>query len=294
MQFDRTRIAIRERPFLDIVDLSFQVLRSFLWPLFLTTLVVALPIAVIDWWLLRDLIREELELSLVIRYVWLLTMLVFLQAPLVSAVGTTYLGNALFYASARPKDLWKDARGTLPRLLLLQGILRGVLPGMLVLLLVDPMDNLSPVEFFFMPALCFVAIGFRAFRPYLNEIVLLEKCPLRSRGDNSMSIAKRSSALHRFSSGELLGRWVIATFLSLLLVLSLFGSLFFVASLFLGGDGFQYLMWYVGLPLAMWLTAMYFTVVRFLGYLDLRIRREGWEVELQIRTVGARLAEQLS
>ena len=36
-------------------------------------------------------------------------------------------------------------------------------------------------------------------------------------------------------------------------------------------------------PAALWMVAAYFTVVRFLGYLDLRIRREGWEVELLMR-----------
>lgn len=292
MQFDHTRIAIRERTFIDNLDLSFQVLRSFFRPLFLATLFMALPMAVLNWWLLSDLIREELEPYLIVRYVWLMTMLVFLQAPLVSIVGTAYLGNALFYAPAKPKDLWKEVRRSLPRLLLLQGILRGVLPGLLLMLLLDPMGGAQTVEFF-LPIICLVAIGFRAFRPYLNEIVLLEKCPLRAGGENRMTIAKRSNALHQFSSGELLGRWVIATLLSVLLALSLFGSFFFVASLFLSSTSYAYPLWYVGVPLSMWLTAMYFTVVRFMGYLDLRIRREGWEVELQARTVGARLAEQL-
>ena len=36
-------------------------------------------------------------------------------------------------------------------------------------------------------------------------------------------------------------------------------------------------------PATLWMVAAYFTVVRFLGYLDLRIRREGWEVELLMR-----------
>ena len=46
-----------------------------------------------------------------------------------------------------------------------------------------------------------------------------------------------------------------------------------------------------GLPLALWITAMYLTVVRFLSYLDLRIRYEGWEVELRMRAEANRMAE---
>jgi len=41
--------------------------------------------------------------------------------------------------------------------------------------------------------------------------------------------------------------------------------------------------------LSIWIVVCYFTVVRFLNYLDLRIRREGWEVELWMRAERARL-----
>ena len=52
-------------------------------------------------------------------------------------------------------------------------------------------------------------------------------------------------------------------------------------------DGFMFTH---GLHVAMWLVAGFFTVVRFLGYLDLRIRREGWEVELVMRAESELLA----
>ena len=47
-------------------------------------------------------------------------------------------------------------------------------------------------------------------------------------------------------------------------------------------------------PLALWIVIGYFAVVRFLGYLDLRIRREGWEVELMMRAEQTRLTRQLT
>ncbi len=45
---------------------------------------------------------------------------------------------------------------------------------------------------------------------------------------------------------------------------------------------------------AFWLVMAYFTVVRFLSYLDQRIRAEGWEVELLLRAERARLESQMA
>jgi hypothetical protein len=47
-----------------------------------------------------------------------------------------------------------------------------------------------------------------------------------------------------------------------------------------------YTVWF---PLTIWIVIGFFAVVRFLCYLDLRIRREGWEVELAMRAEEARL-----
>jgi hypothetical protein len=43
------------------------------------------------------------------------------------------------------------------------------------------------------------------------------------------------------------------------------------------------------MQLAFWIVAVYFAVVRFLSYLDGRIRNEGWEVELLLRAQRGRL-----
>ena len=44
-------------------------------------------------------------------------------------------------------------------------------------------------------------------------------------------------------------------------------------------------------PVTLWLVAGYFAVVRFMCYLDLRIRREGWEVELIMRAASTSLTK---
>ena len=45
---------------------------------------------------------------------------------------------------------------------------------------------------------------------------------------------------------------------------------------------------------SLWVVVGYMTVVRFLNYLDVRIRQEGWEVELLIRAEAQKLSESLT
>jgi hypothetical protein len=44
---------------------------------------------------------------------------------------------------------------------------------------------------------------------------------------------------------------------------------------------------------AVWVAVAFFAVVRFLTYIDQRIRLEGWEVELRLRGAGAVLRKEL-
>jgi hypothetical protein len=48
-------------------------------------------------------------------------------------------------------------------------------------------------------------------------------------------------------------------------------------------------MYTILFPAVFWLTYLYLSVVRFLCYLDLRIRREGWEVDLALRAEAEQL-----
>ena len=50
-------------------------------------------------------------------------------------------------------------------------------------------------------------------------------------------------------------------------------------------------MIHVVVPVALWTVAGFMAVVRFLSYMDLRIRNEGWEVELLLRAAAERLQE---
>jgi len=49
----------------------------------------------------------------------------------------------------------------------------------------------------------------------------------------------------------------------------------------------------IAYPLCLWLIVAFMSMVRFLSYLDLRIRHEGWEVELLMRAEALRLVARM-
>jgi hypothetical protein len=191
-------------------------------------------------------------------------------------------------------------------LLLCQGLLRGVMLAWLLYLLTESAEPNGWIEGFWMVIICLVAGGVRAFRPYINEIILLEKNPLLAGKSAAITVAKRSSHLHGAYSGDLFVRWFATASVCLLLV---------CLAVYTAGltEGFLFSKWplrlsiedgiivsdidwidlHVLYPLCLWLVVTFLAVIRFLSYLDLRIRHEGWEVELLMRAEAVRLGTQL-
>jgi hypothetical protein len=128
--------------------------------------------------------------------------------------------------------------------------------------------------------------------PYLNEVILLERNPLLSRQGN-VSTLKRNMNLHRNNNGEFLLRAVGAGILAALLIASLWltqRTLLDTLFGFRAPWGGQV----VAFQAVLWLVVVYFTVARFLSYLDQRIRTEGWEVELFLRAESDRLTRRIA
>jgi hypothetical protein len=270
LNLDEHRIAIRERSFLDLLDLGLRVLREYAAPLAAWLAVGVLPAAALNAWLLSDF-PSQVDGSEMAQYLFLMTLLVVYEAPLALAPATLFLGQALFTERPRWQGILRQWLGSLPQIVLYQGLLR----------------------IFFL------------FRPYVNEIILLERNPVRRRGTFGKSTYARCRALHAGEGGELFSRWFISLAVATLVLISLWGSLLATRAMLLssleGGAGetigqfFQgeleidlsiVAVWY---PLVLWTVAGYFAVVRFLAYVDLRIRREGWEVELVMRAERDRL-----
>jgi hypothetical protein len=269
MQFDQTHIAVRERNFLEILDLATQVTRVHLGPLALALFVGSAPFAIVNHLLLAGFIDANEIWQDLNSYVFFLMLLVAVEAPLATAPITLYLGAAAFRERVDSRRLWRNWLASLPQLVLLEGLLRAST------VLIFGAGVLIPY----------------VRRPYLSEVILLERNPLRSTDSSQISTWRRSRNLHDGARGDLFSRWLGSVGAAIVLILAGVAGTYSLVGNILGRypEALTVLRWH--LPVVVWIVLGFFAVVRFLAYLDLRIRREGWEVELRMRAEAARLAE---
>lgn len=293
MRLDRTRIAIAERSQPETLDLSLLVLREFLFPVFGLVAIMAVPLAILNWYLIEWMASDLIEEVTVSRYLWTMAMLVFVEAPFASILATSYLGKVTFYESPTFWEVCKDVASLSGRIFWTQLVLRGVLLVLVMVWSITPDDSFSPTEGMLI-FICFGLFVIRSLRPYINEIVLLERSPIFSRSPKQITVGKRSNRLHGPNSGDLFGRGIAMIPVTLALGLSVLGLLWFGIATFSNDWGWGPVMVHFVVPTVFWILAAYVTVFRFLSYLDLRIRREGWEVELKMRAEANRLAERMS
>ena len=293
MQFDQTSIAIRERRFADILDLSLRVFLSQARAILASGSIMIFPFMVLNWLLIGWMTGEGEPEWANARYIWVMAQLVFVEAPIGTVLTTLLIGRTMFMQKLRLIDTLRDLRRLSWRLLWCQLVIRGVIPAIILVSTIVPDDNATSAEVF-LPILCCYLAALRAFRPYINEIILLERNPLRSSARTTVTIARRSATLHGPDPGNLLGRWLASA------IVGIWMTTAFVFS-FLSAQGILLSIWtwnpivlYLVVPLCMWVVALFLTVVRFLSYLDLRIRREGWEVELAVRAAARRLEAQIT
>ena len=96
MQLDKTQIVIRERSYIDILDLSLRVIRAYAGPLFLMLLAGIAPFFFFNAWLLSGLVGTGLEVEIDPGYGYWLIVLVVWEIPLATAPATLLLGRVLF------------------------------------------------------------------------------------------------------------------------------------------------------------------------------------------------------
>lgn len=271
MQFDRTTISIRERPFADLLDLALRVIWTRPGPWLLMLAVGAVPCGLFNGWWFYDSVSQSIDDGELPAAIFWYVPLLLWQIPLATAPLTLYLGQMLFSKEWSGRRLRQDLGRSLPQLLLLQVVVRGVLVLFCVTLFV-----------------LFI------FWPHLNEIILLERNPFRPGPGGAITTMKRNSTLHTQGSGALLGRWMFSTVVGVLLIASLWIGTAWLRAVLFGTWAVDTWFYVVQFQIAVWLTVGYFTVVRFLGYLDLRIRNEGWEAELLLRAEANRMASSVS
>jgi hypothetical protein len=297
MKLDKTRVVIRERAAIDTFDLTLHVLWTFAPRLIPALLAGIVPLALLDYflvgWLDDRIDLDPLEGSAP-RYLWHYTLLVFVQGPVASLLGVAYLSGAVF---RQEKSLFMIVRELLSvsfSLLISQGVLRCTLLATLLPLALSEEPN-ELVEGLALVALAAWVALLRALRPYVNEIVVLERAPFWPRRPGVISFHRRSPALHSPNGGDLVVQWLGSALLAAVATGVVYGSLLTITAVMAGiRDPLHPFSLHVLYPVSLWTVAAYFGVARFLGYLDLRIRQEGWEVELLIKAEAARLAEKIA
>jgi hypothetical protein len=291
VQLDQTRVVVRERSYLEIMDLALRVLRTHAWQILLTSLAGVVPLVAFNAWLLADYSADlpvDATPQTVWSYVWRQLCLLTAELPLAGVPTTVFLGYALFEDRPPPGRILRDVLGNLGQLLLLV-----VLPRMPLALLAVWIDE--PVLCFLvtLPLIAVLLVSHVGF-PYVTEIILLERNPLLRKRPGGMSTLARTKHLHLPAVGDSMGRFFQGAIFGLVWVVSLWFSLSFVATLVASGElASATAVWTIHLPLACWTVASVFTVIRYLSYLDQRIRSEGWEVELLLKAEAARLARRL-
>jgi len=256
MTYDRTLIVIRERSFLELLDLALLVVRDQPVALGLTATAGIAPFAALNIRLLSD---PDFP-----RALWIVLLL--LETPWATAPLTVVLGDLMFGVRPRIGGLLRRLALSLPSLVITQIVFRGIL-------------LLSVIGYLLVPAHYF----------FLNEVVLLERLgPIRA--------MMRARSISRDFGGELFLRWMGQIALGLTFALCFRMGAETVGSVLAGGE----LTWdRPGLTdtsgllfqTGVWIAIAFFGVVRFLAYIDRRIRLEGWEIELRLKMVGRALEE---
>ncbi len=296
MQLDRTHVVIRLRTLSEIGDLSLVMLRRYPSVLLIGFLVGALPWAFLDLAILAWIPLDESRFGLdddeaaieMYRYLAWMSLLVVAQAPAASVATSFYLGQAVFEQQPTWGSVFTEMKRQFWRWIYVLGFKRLAIPIAMVPLfrMHQPRDIFWD---FILPIGCLLAIAIiRSSRPFAPEIVMLEQCPLRSKEPNAITFARRSKSLHSPMSGELSSRFIAVSFVLMVLWLSTVYTMVWVRGIATGNWNWDLFSYLVLVPLSLWLVAGLSSIVRFLCYLDTRIRLEGWEVELAIRAEAMR------
>lgn len=296
LQLDRTHVVVRVRTLPEIGDLAMVMIRRYPAALLIGFALGALPWAIANAALLSWIPLQESNYGLLdeeafgemTRYCMWMMLLVILQTPIAGVFTTIYLGDAVFEQRPTWSSVFKEAKENLWRWFYVLGVLRLAAPTMafLVLRIGSEFNAFADV----IVPLCLIvgATLIRGGRPFMPEILLLEKCPLRETTPNAITAKRRSKSLHTPMASELSGRFVSVSFIFFWVFLSVLYTLVFVKGIATNDWTWGLFLLLVLFPAALWIVASLSILIRLLSYLDTRIRLEGWEVELSVRAEAIR------
>jgi hypothetical protein len=256
MAYDRMLVQVRERTFLEVLDLALLVVRHRPWTLGLAALAGIAPFAALNAWITSD---PEFPLPAFV-------LLVLMETPWATAPLTAVLGGLMFGQRPTVGGLLGRLLRSFPALFVFQFLLRAILV----------------VTFFLYPLIPSRLI-------FLNEVIVLEQ-------GSWWKALGRSFQLCARRGGDLFAQWLGQVFFGAVFVacfwLGTGAALRALTTSELTWDRPAWGDVYgVRAQLALWLAIVFFAVARFLTYIDHRTRKEGWEIKNRLGDVGRTLEE---
>jgi hypothetical protein len=256
MAYDRTLIQIRERSFLDLMDLALLVVRRRPGTLLLAAAAGILPFAVLNYWLLGDPGDDLGDWPIAI----------FFEAPWATVPLTVVLGGLMFDQPPRTLAILGRMIRALPSLIFVHVVLRGLL-GITFLLL-----PIIPGRLWF-----------------ASEVILLERT-------GGLKTLRRCSQLSTDRFGAYFRQALAQLVFGLIFAFCFWaGTGAAVSTVFKRSltweDSLATAWGNLRFQLGIWIAIAFFGVARFLIYIDQRIRSEGWELRLRLQTVARNLIE---
>lgn len=304
MQLDRTAIVIALRTSQELLDLSLVVIREFAGRFILFALIGIIPFAILNAILLEPL-RNYDQLSLLsssttsnqwfrFQYLWWMALLVILEAPLALLGLTLALGNTVFLSDYSRKNWLNPIWNQSGAILWILGFLRGAIPALLVTAYMALNQELhrSFTMIGWLSIAALLMLLFRGINPFAPEILALEQTKLNAdpQRPNAMTYSKRTQWLRK-AQGDAAGIGVTAILISVAATLMLCLCAAFLLGVLIGTWKWGWWMDLIIYPIALWITAVWSTVLRFLTYMNTRIRAEGWDLELKLRAEAQRLSQ---
>ncbi|MCP4773516.1 MAG: hypothetical protein GY880_04700 [Planctomycetaceae bacterium] len=298
MDFSKTFISIRTRSAFQIYDLAILVCVEYFKPLIGLLAIGAFPFILLDCWLIGWLATDYKDFRF---FYWVMFLLVVSQAQIATTFMTHYLGQAMFFGRPKISTTVKEVLRAGFYFHWLHGGVRMVVPVLICCFFLSRSIELGAADrylylFLYLPALVAFGLAFRIFRPFVSEILLLEKTPLRSKNETVVCFHRRSTSLH-YRQGAvdwLFGQGVVSLLLGLFLGLAFYAGLLQLDKILniQANSEWSYAAWYW--LVALWLSVGFLCVARFLFYIDTRIRQEGWGVELRMRSESRRISEMVT
>ncbi|MCL2118567.1 MAG: hypothetical protein FWH27_09100 [Planctomycetaceae bacterium] len=262
-QLDKHSIAIRKRSVGELFNLTLVVLRTEGLRVFGWFAVFVIPLTLINHalltWLTESVfVLDAEEEAWSVVYFFGYAGLVALETPFASSAALIYLGKRVFAADVRPSKTevlvaWVEA---LPQLILYTIFL---LPLILVY-------------------------------DCLPEIVVLERSPLVRGRKDQITTFRRLKNFHRDRFGEQFVVLLPLFWFGVILVPTLGLVVTAIFYLCVGPiEKFPALFCAIQAPVVCWTVTLFLLVFHFLRYIDMRIEREGWDVELVFRAERSRM-----